>query len=201
MSSIDLYSSLVILPSTESSGKRLRLSSKAVILNDIENMHVDNLFCIVGFPNISKFASVRDPIIDGNDVRTFLDQLKQAETSGNAAAFGGASLMSNSLMMQQVMRPPMVPSTDISDASQVDNDGDDLHLYEFKNVLLQKKERLIVPIFDIELPYKDVYHCEIKGVGNDIYYGQYREPKDFEEVNRNDLSIHSVHTLLPPGMA
>ena len=155
----DIFS-LTLLPSEGPSAKRLRLSSKAVILNDIENMHVDNLFCIVGFPNISKFASVTDPIIGGTDVQTFLNQLKAAEASNQAAAFGGGSVASNSMMTQQVMlRAPTVAPMDalMSDASQVDADTSDLHLYEFKNVLLEKKERLIVPIFDIELPYRDVY--------------------------------------------
>ena len=38
---------------------------------NIENIHVDNLFCIVSFPNISKFASV------GTDVQTLLIQWKE----------------------------------------------------------------------------------------------------------------------------
>lgn len=151
-------------------------------------MHVDNLFCIVGFPNISKFASVTDPIVGGSDVQTFLNQLKGAEASANAVAYGAASAMSNSIMTQQMMpsasfavAAPMDAS--MSDASQVDADSDDLHLYEFKNVLLEKKERLIVPIFDIELPYKDVYHCEIKETDLNVYYAhQNQETKDFEEV-------------------
>lgn len=158
-------------------------------------MHVNNLFCIVGFPNISKFASVTDPIIGGSDVQTFLNQLKGAEASSNAVAFGGASIMSNSIMTQQAMpaaRPSARMDALMSDANQADTDNGDLHLYEFKNVLLEKKERLIVPVFDIELPYKDVYHCEIKEADVDVYFAhQHVEPKDFEEVRHPDI-LHSL---------
>ncbi|CAF4992848.1 unnamed protein product, partial [Rotaria magnacalcarata] len=46
----------------------------------------------------------------------------------------------------------------VPDDSQQDTHVDDLHLYEFKSILLRKKERLMLPIFDIEIPYRDVWH-------------------------------------------
>ncbi|CAF5100115.1 unnamed protein product, partial [Rotaria sp. Silwood1] len=174
---------LVLLSSEDPSIKRLRLSSKAVILNDIENMNVDNLFCIVGFPNVSKFASVVDPIISGEDVKAFLDRLKQCEVeSSRSHHYGNANIMSNSVMMQQAVMPISSTGNNGPSDSQQDSGVDDLHLYEFKNVLLQKKERLMLPIFDIEIPYKDVYHCKIDATRTEnIFYG-HDEKKDFEEV-------------------
>ncbi|CAF0766370.1 unnamed protein product [Rotaria sp. Silwood1] len=174
---------LVLLSSEDPSIKRLRLSSKAVILNDIENMNVDNLFCIVGFPNVSKFASVVDPIISGEDVKAFLDRLKQCEVeSSRSHHYGNANIMSNSVMMQQTVMPISSTGNNGPSDSQQDSGVDDLHLYEFKNVLLQKKERLMLPIFDIEIPYKDVYHCKIDATRTEnIFYG-HDEKKDFEEV-------------------
>ncbi|CAF1322405.1 unnamed protein product [Rotaria sordida] len=174
---------LVLLSSEDPSIKRLCLSSKAVILNDIENMNVDNLFCIVGFSNVSKFASVIDPIISGEDVKAFLDGLKQCEVeSTRSRYYNPASFTSNSIMMQQtVSAMPSHENNDPSD-SQPDTGVDDLHLYEFKNVLLQKKERLMLPIFDIEIPYKDVYHCKIDTSQSEYTYYEHGEKKDFEEV-------------------
>jgi hypothetical protein len=66
--------------------------------------------------------------------------------------------------------------------SQQDTNTDDLHLYEFKNVLLQKKERLMLPIFDIEIPFKDVYHCKINALHSGSTYSGYNETKQFEDV-------------------
>ncbi|CAF0987235.1 unnamed protein product [Adineta steineri] len=179
---------LVLLNSNDPSIKRLRLSSKAVILNDIENMTVDNLFCIVGFPNISKFASVIDPIISGDDVKTFLNSLQQSEaTSGT----GQSHSMLNSVMSQPTYTPqmaqllfaPQMPTNiSIPDDTLQDVNVDDLHLYEFKNILLQKKERLMLPIFDIEIPYKDVYHCKINLLQSAYIQLGSSEKKTFEEV-------------------
>ncbi|CAF2075839.1 unnamed protein product [Rotaria magnacalcarata] len=174
---------LILLSSQDPSIKRLRLSSKAVILNDIENMNVDNLFCIVGFPNVSKFVSVTDPIISGDDVQTFLQRLQQCETeSAQPSYHNRASVMSNSVKMQQMVMPMSSSTSQVPDDSQQDTHVDDLHLYEFKNILLRKKERLMLPIFDIEIPYRDVYHCKIgAATSTSIYYG-YEDKKDFEEV-------------------
>ncbi|CAF4416511.1 unnamed protein product [Rotaria socialis] len=174
---------LILLSSQDPSLKRLRLSSKAVILNDIENMNVDNLFCIVGFPNVSKFASVTDPIISGDDVKTFLERLQQCEIESARPNYNSfANVASNSVRMQQMVMPMSSSTSQVPDDSQQDTHVDDLHLYEFKNILLQKKERLMLPIFDIEIPYRDVYHCKIgTAKSTNDYYG-YENKNDFEEV-------------------
>jgi hypothetical protein len=179
---------LVLLSSKDPSIKKLRLSSKAVILNDIENLNVDNLFCIVGFPNISKFASVIDPIISGNNVKEFLDHLQQCEAGYAGPHFRNPlGIMSNSVMTQQMcqsqqmLQPPSFDNN-VPDNTQQDDHVDDLHLYEFKNILLQKKERLMLPIFDIETSYKDVYHCKIVGSQSEYIYSGYNEKKQYEEV-------------------
>jgi hypothetical protein len=180
---------LVLLSSKDPLIKKLHLSSKAVILNDIENMNVKNLFCIVGFPNISKFASVIDPIISGENVQQFLDHLKQCEVQNvRSRYYNNSSIMSNSIMTQQMVTQQqmiMPPSFDnnVPDDTQQDTNVDDLHLYEFKNVLLKKKERLMLPIFDIEIDYKDVYHCKINALEFANIYSRDDEKKQYEEVS------------------
>jgi hypothetical protein len=188
---------VVLLSSGNSKEKRLRLSSKAVILNDIENMHVDQLFCIVGFPNISKFASITDPIVSGDDVQQFLQKLNQCEHSSAGNSFNQQSVMSNSMMMQQVAQAPSHHS--IPDLPQSDTDADDLHLYEFKDVLLQKKERLMLPIFDLEVSYKDIYHCRIDASQSQMarVYSGYTEKKDYEEVRLFIIRFIDLHLVSP----
>ena len=54
----------------------------------------------------------------------------------------------------------MVPSDDKDmHMSQITND--DFHLYKFHDIMLEQNEKLSLPVFDIELPYKDIYHCKI----------------------------------------
>jgi hypothetical protein len=156
-------------------------------------MNVENLFCIVGFPNVSKFASVIDPIISGADVQTFLNQLNQTGPGSHRHHQYNANVMSNSVMTQQMMVPMSAPDNHGPDPAQPDTNTDDLHLYEFKNVLLQKKERLMLPIFDIEIPYKDVYHCKINALHSGTIYSGNSDQKQFEEVifKKNIYYYHS----------
>ena len=178
------YCSLILSSSTESSTKTLRLLSKAVILNDTENMQVENLSCIVGFPNVSQFASIVDPMISDEDVRVFLDHLAQCEADyGRSMHSHPSSIMSNSVMTQQIMSPSAFSSAPPNhDHIAQDSKTEDLHLYEFKNVLLTKKERLMLPIFDIDIPYKDVYNCKIETPQSGYVHAGYDERKPSEEV-------------------
>lgn len=176
--------SLILLSSSDPSTRRLRLSSKAVILNDIENLTVDKLYCIVGFPNISKFASVIDPMLSGKGVREFLDHLQRCESGPTPSynrSYRAQSLMSNSVMQQQIIAPLSFDNDLPTDTFQ-DTQIDDLHLYEFEKISLQKRERLMLPIFDIETTYKDVYHCKIDGAQYGHFYAKYDEQKQYEEV-------------------
>lgn len=179
------FCSLVLLSSNDPTVKRLRFSSKAVVLNDIENMNVENLFCIVGFPNTSKFASVNDPILDTANVATFLQQLQQCESTRPhrpGRPQPNYSCTSNSVMLQQAMGGFPGSSDSGPDDTTEDTNVDDLYLYEFKNVLLEKKERLVLPIFDVELPYKDVYHCKIESNNTQYSYSGPSDNKPYEEV-------------------
>ncbi|CAF0849044.1 unnamed protein product [Didymodactylos carnosus] len=186
-----------LITSSDISVKLLRLSSKCVVLNDIENIQIDQLSCIVGHPNMSKFVSVIDPLMGTQTVQQFLDQLSGCETGvvgrgGNYAS----QITSNSIMTQQAHYPTRNPQSQRSNGdNQEAMDGadvvtvDDLHLYEFKNILLQEKERILLPIFDIEVPYKDVYHCKI-----DQNQQQYRpsSPMNYDEQKQNAEVWHSV---------
>ena len=96
--------------------------------------------------------------------------------------FANQSVMSNSVMTQQMIMPMHSSDNYGPDDTQQDTNTDDLHLYEFKNVLLKKKERLMLPIFDIEIPYKDVYHCKINAAQSEYIHSGYDDKKQFEEV-------------------
>ena len=190
--------SLVLLASGNPREKKLRLTSKAVILNDIENMRVGHLFCIVGFQHTNKFVSITDPLVSTDSVERFLGKWKQSENSPTIdsfnqlpynvpppplaaysaepmGGFGGLASFASLGSVGSANYPvPALP--------QSDTDADDLHLYEFKDVLLQKKERLMLPIFDLELPYRDVYHCHIDGLQLSNMHSGFNEKKDHEEV-------------------
>ena len=151
-------------------------------------MQVENLSCIVGFPNVSKFASIVDPIVSDDDVKAFLDRLTQCEAGYEGLIHSRpASFMSNSMMTQQIMAPGGFSNAPTQDHTANDTKTEDLHLYEFKNVLLQKKERLMLPIFDIDIPYKDVYNCKIEAPQSGYVHAGYDETKPSEEVKYNAI--------------
>lgn len=142
-------------------------------------------------------------MLSGKNVKEFLDHLRRSE-SGPAHSYGryhAQSMLSNSVMQQQLLQPVSFDDNDPTDTVQ-DTQIDDLHLYEFEKISLQKKERLMLPIFDIETTYKDVYHCKINGSQYGHYYAKHDEQKQYEEVRlKNSFSLKKIIFLSRLGLA
>lgn len=41
------------------------------------------------------------------------------------------------------------------------NINEDFYLYKFQQIRLEQNEKISLPIFDMQIPYRDVYHCQI----------------------------------------
>jgi hypothetical protein len=140
----------------------LRLSLKCVILNDIEDIKVENLSCIVGHPNLSTYTHITDSVFSTKSTKEFLDELNG---SGSSSSYSSHSknhqYTSNRFNLQMNSPRDVMKSSDDEDDDRKQDTNDDFHLYKFQHVLLEKDERLSLPIFDMQVPYKDVYHCEI----------------------------------------
>jgi hypothetical protein len=127
-------------------------------MNDIEDIHVKNLFCIVGHPNLSKYVNVIDPLFNENTLKEFLAEIARCD---KPLASWEVQPSRHRLNNRQNISDYEMPPSDGGDANASDNANDDFHLYEFRDILLDQKEKLSLPVLDIEVPYKDFYHCTI----------------------------------------
>jgi len=152
--------------------KILKISAKAVILNDVEGIVAENVSCVAGFPNIT-FSNVKDPLTNVDTITQFVNSLSSV-TSGKEQARANRGARGNVLVQQQVMYnaaytgPGVTASDENSSAEPTSNS--DLHFYNFTNVTLPRGERIYLPIFAMETKYCDVYHCDIDNANQNYYY-------------------------------
>lgn len=130
-------------------------------------------------------------MISGTTVQEFLNQLNTSESAQtHAFGRGNRSVLSNSVMTQQMLPSAAYNPTNVvpTNENQQDANVDDLHVYEFRNISLEKKGRLMLPIFDIELDYKDVYHCKINNQSAHNYYA-------YQQVQDTDTQQEVWHSI------
>ncbi|UCC68194.1 MAG: DUF4139 domain-containing protein [Armatimonadota bacterium] len=167
--------------------KHARLTAKALILNEAEDIEAAHVDLITGFPNL-QFADVLSPVSSKESLAAFLRALSQ----GRSAA-AEATVMSNVMTQRaefawgaQAVGGPAarqpVPAYGAAAAGQV---AEDLFLYPLEDVTLAKNETGYYPLFTETVPYTEFYHWEIPDyVTEEDRYGQRRrEERDkLEEV-------------------
>ncbi|UJR18079.1 hypothetical protein I4U23_004979 [Adineta vaga] len=184
---------IILMKSKKSNTKMLRLSMKCVLMNDIEDLQAASLVCIVGHPNLSKYINVTDAVFSDKSAKDFLKEMAQCEHSSSSRS---SSLW---LPTQNCAGTRFYQSTndsksddtsfdeenkDVEDKDNESNGSDDLYLYEFHNILLDRKEKILLSVFNIETPYKDLYQCKIDQTQ--------RSPNDFKSVDGSGESMVDV---------
>ena len=142
--------------STGENSKELLFTSKAIILNDIQDVNCTQLSCIAGYPSIN-FSKVVDPFTKVEKVDSFIRSLDGKSNTTSVPR-------SQSISMNRMLSNTYIPNELDNDVEDVNNGGsnsDDLHLYQFQNIFLKKNERVSVLILEEKLSYKDIYHCKI----------------------------------------
>lgn len=137
--------------------KKARLTMKATLVNDVEDLEGVDAYFVVGYPNF-RFADVRSPMALDQAMGQFLAELDRAE--GKDEALG---------RMAGVMTQRMAP---LQEATSLDYGlsglpgvagapEEDLFLYGKKGLILKKGERAEYPIFSHEVDYKHVYEWKV----------------------------------------
>jgi len=138
--------------------KRARLSMKATLVNDVEDLEGVDAYFVVGYPNF-RFANVLSPMALDRAMADFLAALEQEESKGEAE-FGRLA----NVMSQRVAPLEETVSLDAGLAGPPGVLGapeEDLFLYAKKGLSLKKGERAEYPIFSKEVDYKHVYEWKI----------------------------------------
>lgn len=160
--------------------KKARITMKAVIINDAENLKNANVFFVVGYPNFI-YADILSPMALEESITQFITALERG--SRNRHEYGELS----NIMAQRVISSTGEPSqldyryATIKGLSGVSEE--DLFLYNKQGISLQKGERGYYPIFSANVDYKHIYEWEIPDTLNINERGYYcsREAKKKRE--------------------
>ena len=161
----------------ESNTKTLRLALKCVIMNDFEHVHqMDDLVCIVAHPNLSKYINVIDPILSNMPIAEYFEEIRKCENSSSTSK----SKYSSSRHYASPSTSAMTAATPEEVDDEEENvENNDFHFYQFHHISLKKKEKLLLPVFNVEIPYKDFYRCIIDRTKRS--YGSYYSTDDSDD--------------------
>jgi hypothetical protein len=144
----------------DGNGKAL-VKLQATLLNELTDLDDATCNLVIGVPTF-QFKDTVDPMA----LQQNMAQLSQYFRESNPTA-GQYAMFSNSIMTQA---PRMTESRSPADASRSVDLGpdvggadqvEDLHIFTVNHVTLKKGQRMVVPVVEFTVPYKDVFVLEI----------------------------------------
>jgi len=165
--------------------KQARLTAKAVIINEAEDLSKTHVDLITGFPNL-EFAGVASPLAMRQDLASFLQSLAGDQRHRRQA--GVTSQLALYRMAEPAQPAPLLPMPDYGDAA-AGQAAADLFFYPLENVTLGKGETGYHPLFTAALPYSEFYEWKIPdAIGAE---GRYRPQRD-DQPEQPEIVWHSV---------
>jgi hypothetical protein len=160
------------------SDKEARITMKAGVTNDAEDLDNVDLNFVVGYPNI-KYANTPDLFHSGsiqnilNNQRSANQNFMEFNDMANRSAVGYNTLSSVQVTANKQKVPNLKGESD-----------EDLYFYNLKNVTLPKGGRAYYTIFEAKVGYEHIY--EVKLTPNHNNYYKYQQVT-FDDPNRNKV--------------
>jgi hypothetical protein len=161
--------------------KTARITAKAEIMNEVEDMEGVHVDLVTGFPNLM-YSDVISPVALKQDLAQFLQSLMRGVTQPRGRG---------DVMSQVAYNAPALPSEEgrfagivpTYSAAAVGERAEDLFLYPLEKVRLAKGEVGYCGLFTESAPYRHVYQWEIPDyVSEEDVYGQsHREEREKPE--------------------
>jgi hypothetical protein len=175
--------------------KKARVTTKAEIIDEIEDLDNVSVNLVTGFPNL-KFADVTDPMAMRGNLAAFLNNLANpaqgADYRGRGDVVMRQSVMENSRIGDEEMFPAY------ASGPQEGQTREELFFYEQRNVTLKKGERGYYPLFTTEVPYEHLYEWKIGDAIDDQEQYRNRDEGGSEKVEDVWHSIRLTNTSSVP---
>jgi hypothetical protein len=173
-----------------SDAKQARLSAKALVINEAEDLDGAHVDLITGFPNL-RFADTLSPMGMRDNLAAFLQSL-----------VGGPQPRARGVVTQNVMFAGeamagvsfRLPDYAAAAAGQI---AEDLFLYPLEDITLAKGDTGYYPLFTQTVPYTEFYHWEIPDYINerDRYGERQREERDTPEEVWHSIRLTNTMQL------
>ena len=139
---------------------------QATVINELTDLEDVTANLVIGVPSFA-FAHTQDPMA----LQQTMAQLSQyfAQPGNLGSNFdNGSFAMSNSIMTQsarmnevrQVQPVPLAPA-DLGPEIASQGKSEDLYLFQVKHVTLKKGQRMVLPVAEYAIKYKDVYTLDV----------------------------------------
>lgn len=150
---------------------------QATLVNELTDLQDVTANLVIGVPSFA-FKHEQDPI-----------SLQRALASLSGSFAPGSrmdSALSNAIMSQTAnmrdQRASMEESNvDMGPEVQGSNKNEDLFIYNVKHVTLKKGQRMVLPVAEFDLPYKDIYTL-------DVPFTPPQELNQYLNVNRSEIA-------------
>lgn len=133
---------------------------QATIINELTDIEDVSAHLVIGVPKFA-FENTPDPI----SLQQTVAQLSRHFRADSQSAYA----FSNMIMTQAAMpvRRAAVPAADVGDALDLGPDiagsgkNEDLYVFTLEHVTLKKGQRMVVPVAEYELKYRDVFVLDL----------------------------------------
>jgi hypothetical protein len=158
--------------------KKARLTMKATLINDTENLENVDFFFVVGYPNFL-YADVLSPMALEESITQFMQGLRR---EGRQEDAGG--MMAITRQRADFRESGALSNLDYGYETIKGLPGaaeEDLFLYHKERISIKKGERAYYPIFFDEVDYKHIYEWEIPDTINVDPRGYQRSEQEKRE--------------------
>ncbi len=175
--------------------KKARITMKATVINDMEDLTNVDAFFVVGYPNFL-YADILSPMALEESIKQFIGALEAGGRSPDASRL--ANVMRQSVSLE---RDEEIPGLDYGYASIKGLPGaheEDLFLYSKKGLDLKKGERAEYLIFSDEVAYKHIYEWNIPDTLKVDARGYARSESEKKEIEQIWHSVKLSNTTAYP---
>ena len=170
------------------SDDKARITLRALLMNDAEDINNADLHFVVGVPNFM-FSHLLSPLLSVQTVVQFLAQLNNqyAYNLRNQTGFLGNAITAQTLDYGINEETNFFPSGVTGSIEGTSNE--DLYFYELNNITLKKGGRALYDVLREDVPIRHIYEVNLSQ--NNLNQGYYTTEYSFSEHTKNKV-WHSI---------
>jgi hypothetical protein len=138
-----------------------RVQLQATLLNELTDLSNVTAHLVIGVPTF-QFKDTVDPMALQQSLANLSPYFREADPSAGQYQMLSNALMTQARMGEQRQRPSAAaPASDFGPELDGADSVEDLHIFTVKNVTLKKGQRMVVPVTEFTVAYRDVYVLDL----------------------------------------
>lgn len=152
---------------------------QATLLNELTDLDNVTMHLVVGVPSFM-FKDTTDPIALNQVVAQLSSHFDHSARTGHAFSNAMMTQVARMNEVRQHQEPAAPAGVDLGPDVAGAGKNEDLFIFTLKNVTLKKGQRMVVPVSEFTLDYKDVFTLEVPFAPPPEVYRQIRQNQQAE---------------------